>query len=214
MLKSIRNGTLLARCWPANTAPIEGMELPRRASRRTGSGAPAVRLDRDIDDRRPGMFAELRQRTIDVDGGCGSAVGGGLLEGWQHHRSAGRLQRLDECLIRRSIRWRGEIDVEHDVLDAGAFQPPQQIGVETARPGPDADLLDRRGVDGDNDDLAAGLTRLPGEPQIGQRIAKRAMPAGRQHDRQRNHHDDMRPVVFHVVPPAHLSPRSAPPSSI
>ena len=150
------------------------------------------------------MFGELIERTIDMHGGCGAGVGGGLLEGRQHHGSARGPQRFDECLIRRSIRWRREIDVEYHVLYVGAFQPSQQVGVETARPRPDSDFLDRPGIDGYNDDVAAGLTRLPGEPQIGQRTAQRTMQAGRQHDRQRNHHKDMRPVLFHVIPLAHL----------
>ena len=74
------------------------------------------------------------------------------------------------------------------------------VGVEAARPWPDTDFLDRGGVDRNHDDIAAGLTRYPAEPQIGQCIAERAVPAGRQHDCQCNHHKDMRPVVFHVVP--------------
>jgi hypothetical protein len=55
-------------------------------------------------------------------------------------------------------------------------------------------------IDRNNDNVAGGLTRHPGEPQIGQGIAEHAVPAGRQHDGQRNHHKDMRPVVFQVVP--------------
>ena len=100
----------------------------------------AVRLDLDIDDRRPGMAAELRQRPIDVDRGL---VDAGLLEGRQDHRSAGAFERRGKVLVRRSVGWRAEIDIEGDVLHFGLLQPAQQVGVKLARPRPDADLVDR-----------------------------------------------------------------------
>src|ERR1700686_5683913 len=114
------------------------------------------------------MIGEWFQRTIDVDGPSIAAVRARLLEGRQHHASARALQRLDKYAVRRRVRWGREIDVEHDVPHTGAVQPPQQVGVEPARPGPDANLLNRGGIDGDNDDVAAGLALLPGEPQIRQ----------------------------------------------
>jgi hypothetical protein len=46
--------------------------------------------------------------------------------------------------------------------------------------------------------VAGGLTRHPGEAQICQGIAEHAVPAGRQHDGQCNHHKDMRPVVVPI----------------
>src|SRR5665647_1275727 len=101
------------------------------------------------------MIGEWFQRTIDVDGLA--AVRARLLEGRQHHASARALQRLGKRTVRRRVGWRGEIDVEHDVPYAGAVQPPQQVGVEPARPGPDANLLNRGSVDRDNDDVPAGL---------------------------------------------------------
>src|SRR2546423_13534 len=45
-----------------------------------------IAFDRDVDDCRPRVIAELLQRPIVV----GRTVGAGLLEGGQHHRSAGR----------------------------------------------------------------------------------------------------------------------------
>ena len=53
--------------------------------------------------------------------------------------------------------------------------------------------------------VAAGLTRFPGEPQIGQCIAERAVPAGQQNDRQRERHEDMWPVMFQGIPIPHTS---------
>ena len=53
------------------------------------------------------------------------------------------------------VRGRGEIDVEDDVADAGAFELLQQLGMKPARPRPDADLLDRGRIDRDDDDIAA-----------------------------------------------------------
>jgi hypothetical protein len=71
--------------------------------------------------------------------------------------------------------------------------------VELARPGLDADLFDRRGVDCDHHDLAADRPRLPGEPQVGQRMPKCAVPAALQDDCERNQYENMRPVLLHMV---------------
>ncbi|MEH2518780.1 hypothetical protein V1279_004353 [Bradyrhizobium sp. AZCC 1610] len=156
----------------------------------------AVGSHLDIDDRRPGMFGELLQRAIDVKRGL---VGARLLERGQHDRSAGVLQGFGKVSVRRRIGRRGEVDVERDVLDVRLLKLPDQFGVEQARPWPDADPVDRRCVDRDHHDVAADLSRLPGEPQVGQGVAKRAVPAARQDDCQRNHHEDMRPISFHLV---------------
>ena len=107
----------------------------------------------------------------------GRPVGARLLEGGQHDRSAGALQRFGKVAVRRRVRWRGEVDIERDVLHVRFLKLPEQFGVQQARPGPDADLVDGLGVDRDDHDIAADLPRLPGEPQIGQYMAKRAMPA-------------------------------------
>ena len=76
---------------------------------------------------------------------------------------------------------------------------PDQFGVEQARPRPDADPVDRRSVNRGHHDIAGGLSRLPGEPQVGQCVTKRIVPAARQDDCERNHHENMRPISFHVV---------------
>jgi hypothetical protein len=131
---------------------------------------------------------------------CISAVGPRLLKGRAHHGSARASQRIGKCLVCRRVGRRAEIDVEYDVGNISAFQPPQQVGMEAAWPWPDSDFLDRGSIDRNNDNVAGGLTRHPGEPRIGQCIAEHAVPAGRQHDGQRNHHKDMRPIVFQVVP--------------
>src|SRR5882724_13261462 len=100
---------------------------------------------------------------------CSIAAGGSrLLEGRQDHRSTSAPQRFGKCLVRRRVGRRAEIDVEYDVPDTSDFQPPQQVGVEAARPRPDTDFLDRGGVDRNDDNITAGLTRYPAEPQIGQ----------------------------------------------
>ena len=175
MLKSIRNGARLSAYWPASTGAHRGQEFAVELLAERIAADQAVGLDLDIDERRPGMFGELRQRPVDVQR-C-VPVGAGLLERRQHDRAAGALQRLGEVPVGRGIGRRGEIDVERDVLHVGVLKLPQQLGVEPARPGPDADLVDRRSIDRDHHDIAAGLPRLPGEPQIGQRMAERAMPA-------------------------------------
>ena len=48
--------------------------------------------------------------------------------------------------------------------------------------------------------FAGGLALFPGEPEISQCIAEGAMPAGQQNGRQRDHHKNMRPKMFHLVP--------------
>ena len=158
----------------------------------------AIRLNGDIHDRRPRMVGELLQRSIDSR--CFAAVCAGLLEGRQHHGSARALKRISKCLVCRRVGRRAEIDVEYDVPNISDFQPPQQVGMEAAWPWPDSDFLDRGSIDRNNDNVAGGLTRHPGEPQIGQCIAEHAVPAGRQHDGERNHDKDMRSVMFQVVP--------------
>ena len=94
----------------------------------------AVGSDLDIDERRPGMFGELLQRAIDVKG---RPVGAGLLEGGQHHRSAGALQRFGEVAVRRRVRGRGEVDIERDVLDVRLSEAAGSVrraaGAATAR---------------------------------------------------------------------------------
>jgi hypothetical protein len=142
------------------------------------------------------MFGELRQRTIDVKR---RPVGAGLLEGRQHDRSAGASESFGKASVRRRVGGRGEVDVERDVLDVRPLKLPDQFGVERARPRPDADPVDRRCVDRDHHNITRGLSRLPGEPQVGQCVTKRAMPAARQDDCQRNYHENMRPISFHMV---------------
>ena len=100
----------------------------------------AVGSDLDIDERRPGMFGELLQRTIDVKR---RPVGAGLLEGGQHDRSAGALEGFGKVSVRRRVGGRGEVDIERDVLDVCLLKLPDQLGVEQARPWPDADPVDR-----------------------------------------------------------------------
>ena len=68
-------------------------------------------------------------------------------------------------------RRRTEIHVEGNILRARSLEPVQQLRVEPAWPRPDADFLDRGRVDRNDDDLTAGVVRLPGEPQIRQDIA-------------------------------------------
>ena len=112
-----------------------------------------IGFDGDIDDRGPGMVAELFQRPVEM----GVPAGARLLERGQHHRSAGAAQRLDEGAVGGGVRGRAEIDVEYDVPDTGPLKLPQQFGMKPARPGPNADLLDRGSVDRDHDDVAAGV---------------------------------------------------------
>lgn len=131
---------------------------------------------------------------------CIAAICSWLLEGRQYHGSARASKRIGKCLVCRRVGRRAEIDVEYDVPNIGAFQPPQQVGMEAAWPWPDSDFLDRGSIDRNNDNVAGGLTRHPGESQIGQGIAEHAVPAGRQRDGQYNHHKDMRPIAFQVVP--------------
>jgi hypothetical protein len=128
------------------------------------------------------MIGKLLQRTIDMNRG---GIAAGLLERWQDDRSAAVGERIDKVLIGRSFGWRAEIDVEGNVARAGALQPPEQLGVQASRPRPDTDLFDRIGIDGDNDDVAGGIARLPGEAQVGQSVAERAVPTGQQNRRQR-----------------------------
>jgi hypothetical protein len=72
--------------------------------------------------------------------------------------------------------------------------------MQTAWPRPYADLFDRRRIDRNHNDVAAGRLRLPGEAQIGQHIAQSIVPAGQQRDGQDDRDQNLRPVVFHFVP--------------
>src|SRR5262249_42521411 len=84
--------------------------------------------------------------------------------------------------------------------------------MQTARPRPDSDLVDGRCIDRDDDDLAARLTLVPGEPQVNQRVAQRAAPARSKHATQRTQHKDMRSIVFKLFPPCTLhNPPKCPP---
>ncbi|MFK4649532.1 hypothetical protein ABIF96_008106 [Bradyrhizobium ottawaense] len=157
-----------------------------------------VGFDRDVDDGRPRLVAETLQGAIDVRR---AAIRRRLLEGRQDRRAADIAERLDEGLVGRRIGRRTEIDVERDVPRARRLEPAQQLRVEPARPRPHPDLIDGRCVDGHHDDIAAGRTRLPAEPQIGERVAKRTMPSRGQHDRKRDHDENMRPITFHPILP-------------
>jgi len=77
-----------------------------------------------------------------------------------------------------------------------------QLACKPARPRPDADRVNRSGVDRDYHNIAAGLPRVPAEPQIGQRMAKSAVPAARQNDRQR---DDDKKDAADIVSKDHHS---------
>ena len=160
------------------------------------------------------MIGELLQRAIDVDRRPLPPAAPGCLKDGSTTDPPALFSASTKAWSDAGSDGDAEIDVEDDVPHAGAVELPQQVGMQPARPGPDADLLDRGGIDRDNDDIAAGLPLLPGEPQIGQRIAQRAVPAGRQNDRQRNHHKNMRPVVFHNVPPRTPRRRGAPPMNV
>ena len=72
--------------------------------------------------------------------------------------------------------------------------------MELARPGPDADLLDRGRVDRDHDDVAAGLTRC--QPKRRSVRALRSAPCSRSSVRSPARHQDVWPVGFHRVPPS------------
>ena len=127
--------------------------------------------------------------VIAPSSGSASGVGVRLLEGRQYHRSARALQRFGEVAIGSRVRRRGEIDVERDILHAGLLKLPEQLSIERARPGPDANLVDRRRVDRDNHDIAARLARLPGEAEVCQIVAKSAVPAAEHDDCQNNRHE-------------------------
>ena len=64
MLKSIRNGALLAATLPRQYRAHRGIKLPvERLAERVAADEP-VTFDRDIDHGRPGMFAELRSGRL------------------------------------------------------------------------------------------------------------------------------------------------------
>ena len=185
-----------------------GNKLPCEAFPKGVMSDKPIWFDRDVYDCRPRMIGELLQRTINVD--CGIAAG--LLERRQDDRSAAVGKRIDKIQIRRWFGRRAKIDVECNVAHAGAFQPPDELGVQPSRPRPDSDLFNRCGIDRNNDDLAARVARLPGETKVGQSVADYAVPAGQQHRRQRKRDKNMWPVLLQVYPPAHHYCRSAPPS--
>ena len=133
-----------------------------------------------------------------------------LLEGRQDRRATDFPKRGEEGIVGSRIGWRAEIDVEGHLLRACSLEPMQQLRMQPARPGPHADLIDRGRIDGDHDDVTASRPRLPGEAQIGERIAKRAVPSRGQHDRQRDHDKDMWPIAFHLAP---LHGRRMPPGA-
>src|ERR1700730_5776702 len=167
-----------------------------------------IRFDRNVYDRRPRMIRKLFQRAIDMNR---AGIAAGLLERRQNNRSAVIGKGIDKILVRRSFGWRAEIDVECDVAYAGVFQPPEQFGVQPSRPWPDPDFFNRRGIDGNNDDIAAGVARHPSEAQVGQSVAESAMPAGQQNRRERQHDKNMWPILLQVLPLARLKlPKCAP----
>ena len=121
MLKSIRNGSRFAACWPASTARHRRQKLAVELLAERVAPDQAIRFDGDVDDGRPGMIAELFQRPIDMNCRFIAARCARLLEGRQDHGSAGALKRLDKCPVRRRVGRRAEIDVEYDVADVGCF---------------------------------------------------------------------------------------------
>ena len=80
MPKSIRNGAALLAYCPASIAAIEGRySLAELVAERIAAHA-AIGLDRDVDQRRPGLIGERFQRTIDVERGRIGGIRAGLLE--------------------------------------------------------------------------------------------------------------------------------------
>ena len=60
-----RRALAASKC-PASTAPIEGRNSPSSFSPKRIAAHQPVRLDRDIDDRGPGLVAELLQRAVEM----------------------------------------------------------------------------------------------------------------------------------------------------
>jgi hypothetical protein len=116
------------------------------------------------------MFREIRQRTIEM-GRFAATRADQLFERRQDDRSAGAFECFGEGLIEFRSRWGAEIDIERDIGGSGTCQFFDQVSMETARPGPNADRFDRGRVNRYDDDGAAGLARKQAESQVDQRVS-------------------------------------------
>ena len=89
-----------------------------------------------------------------------------LLKDGQHNparsRRRGGFQRRVICLI----RWRAEIDVEGNALGPRRDQPFEQLGMDTARPGPSAHTIYARTVNLDEDKGSGGVVLQIPETEI------------------------------------------------
>ena len=118
------------------------VEAPRRMRR---APAPLVPHGVVVDGAEDGgiLPARVEIRRQGQSSVQRRPIGAGLLEGGQHDRSASALEGFGKVSVRRCVGGRGEVDIERDVLDVCLLKLPDQLGVEQARPWPDADPVDR-----------------------------------------------------------------------
>src|SRR5215468_9864848 len=77
--------------------------------------------------------------------------------------------------------------------------------MQLPRPGPDTDVADRGRIDGDEHDVAAGLTRERAKPQIGQRVLHNAAQPGQERKREHACNKEVRSKSLHAHAPAAVS---------
>ena len=118
MLKSIRKGGAVFVVVPGQHRGHRGQELAVELLAERIAADQPVGLDLDIDERRPGLVAELRQRAVEMR--RRRSVPGCLKDGSTTDPPA-LSQRLDEVAVGSRVRRRGEIDVEGDVLHFRRF---------------------------------------------------------------------------------------------
>src|SRR5579872_6812342 len=73
--------------------------------------------------------------------------------------------------------------------------------MKPARPRPNADFLDRRRIDGDDNDIARGRARQPGETEVGERVTQPVVPARGQRDGQNGGDQNMWPNMLQFPHP-------------
>ena len=174
MLKSIRKGASLFAYWPASTARHRGHELAVELLAERIAAHQAVRLDRDIDERRPGMFGELRQRAVDVkvaSGRCAGCLKDGSTTDPPAPRSASAKLRSDagsegveKSTSKRDVAARRPSEAAAATRrGAGAARARRRSGRSRARR-----WRPRRY-------RRSACARLPGKPQVGEIVAQRTL---------------------------------------
>jgi hypothetical protein len=145
---------------------IGDVHLPHRAV--------AIRIDVQRGDAR--MLGEGRDR-LGVFEAAAADVAVALLEHRQDHPLPMAAERIGKTLVLRRGGDRAEVDVERDVGRAGRKQAIEDLGIDRARPRPDADLLQAVGIDLDDGQRAGRRTGRESVADIVELVVDEIEPA-------------------------------------